>query len=169
MRVGLGGIFAYAAFNKINNIQAFAFSIKGFKILDPDKHANLIVSAAFTMPWIEMIAGVLLVLGLCTRAAALTLGLMLLVFIAALVYVIYSPAIDADCSCFGDQHLICGSTVGWCQVIRDLVLLVPAGYLLWRGSGNLGLDVLCDTPQTHKNTNPSPISPPEPDESGFRG
>jgi len=140
MRIALGGIFVYAAYTKISNIQAFAFSIKGFKILDPDTHANLIVSASYTMPWIEMIAGVLLIIGLCTRAAALTLALMLLIFIVALVYVIYSPSIDANCSCFGDKHLYCGSAVGWCQVIRDLILLVPAGYLLWRGGGILGLD-----------------------------
>ncbi len=142
MRIGLGGLFAYAAFMKIGNVQAFAFSIKGFKIVDADKHGHLIISAAYTMPWVEMIAGVLLVLGIWTRAAALTIGLMLIFFIAALLHVIFSPEVDADCSCFGDMNLVCSSTVGWCQVIRDIVMLVPVVYLLWRGGGILAFDTL---------------------------
>lgn len=144
MRVALGGVFAFAAFNKIGNVQAFAFAIKGFKVLDPDKHGHLIISAAYTMPWVEMIAGVLLVLGVWTRAAALTIALMLIFFIAALLHVIYDPSIEADCSCFGDMNIVCGATVGWCQVVRDLVMLVPAGYLIWRGSGLLGFDTLLE-------------------------
>ncbi len=144
MRVGLGGLFAYAAWTKINNVQAFAFSIKGFKIVDADTHGHLIISAAYTMPWVEMIAGVLLVLGLWTRAATLTIGLMLIFFIAALLHVIFSPEVDADCSCFGDMNLVCDAAVGWCQVIRDIVMLIPVVYLLWRGGGILALDPLLD-------------------------
>lgn len=139
MRLALGGVFVYAAFNKILDIQSFAFAIKGFKILDPAAHGNLIISAAYTIPWVEMIAGVLLILGLRSRAAALTLTLTLLVFIAGLVHVITS-GIQADCSCFGDQNLFCKPGVSWCQVIRNLVLLVPAIYLLVRGGGILALD-----------------------------
>ncbi len=142
MRAALGGVFVFAAFTKISNIQAFAFAIKGFKILDPDKHGHLIVSAAYTMPWVEMIAGVLLVLGLWTRAAALTIGLMLVFFIAALLHVIFDSSIEADCSCFGDMNIVCGSAVGWCQVIRDVIMLIPVGYLLWRGGGIVGFDTL---------------------------
>ncbi|MEX0876482.1 MAG: MauE/DoxX family redox-associated membrane protein [Phycisphaerales bacterium] len=139
VRLGLGGLFAFAAVSKLMNIQAFAFAIKGFKVLDPQTHAHLILSAAYTIPWVEIIAAVLLILGLRTRSAALTLGLMLIAFIAGLVHVITS-GIHADCSCFGDMNLICEAEVGWCQVIRNLVLLLPALYLIWRGGGILSID-----------------------------
>ncbi len=151
LRVGLGGVFVYAGFNKFENVQAFAFAIKGFKILDPDKHGHLIISAAYTMPWVEMIAGVLLILGWRTRAATLTIGLMLIAFMAALLHVIYSPEIEADCSCFGDVNIVCEATVGWCQVIRDIVMLLPVGYLLWRGGGILAIDSLIKPAQDAKN------------------
>lgn len=144
LRVGLGGLFAFAAFQKMNNVQAFAFAIKGFKVLDPATHGNLIISAAYTLPWVEMIAGVLLIVGFKTRASVMTLGLMLIAFIAALLHVIFSPSIDADCSCFGDMNFVCESTVGWCQVIRNLIMLVPVAYLLIRGGGILSLDTLID-------------------------
>ena len=144
LRVALGGVFMYAAAMKIDNVQAFAFAIKGFKVLDPDKHGHLIITAAYTMPWVEMIAGALLVLGLWTRAATMTIGLMLVFFIAALLHVIFDPSIDADCSCFGDMNLVCGTSVGWCQVNRDLIMLIPVGYLLWRGGGILSSDTLIE-------------------------
>ena len=169
MRVGLGGLFAYAAWMKIGNVQAFAFSIKGFKIVDADTHGHLIINAAFTMPWVEMIAGVLLVLGLWTRAATLTIGLMLIFFIAALLHVIFSPGVDADCSCFGDMNLVCGSTVGWCQVIRDLVMLVPVVYLLWRGGGILALDTLVESKSGVLCTAGEPKPGAALDDDGIRG
>ncbi|MBL4697758.1 MAG: DoxX family membrane protein [Phycisphaerales bacterium] len=169
LRVALGGVFVFAAFTKISNVQAFAFAIKGFKVLDPDKHGHLIISAAYTMPWVEMIAGVLLILGLKTKAATLTIGLMLVFFIGALLHVIFDPSIDADCSCFGDMNLVCGASVGWCQVVRDLVMLIPVGYLLWRGGGNLALDTLIDKKETPSGPIEGTYSAPKVDEDGIRG
>ena len=140
LRVGLGGVFAFAAYNKIGGVQSFAHAIKGFKIVDADKYGHLIVTAAYTMPWIEMIAGVMLVLGLWSRASAVAVWIMLVAFIAALIHVILDESISADCSCFGDMNLVCDATVGWCQVIRNSILLVPCSYLIWRRGGNLALD-----------------------------
>ncbi len=92
------------------------------------------------MPWVEMIAGLLLVLGLWTRASAVVIWVLLVGFMAALIHVIMDETISADCSCFGDIKLGCPSTVGWCQVIRDVILLVPTTYLIWRQGGILALD-----------------------------
>ena len=143
LRIALGGVFILAAYNKIGGIQSFANAIKGFKILDADSHGHLIISAAYTMPWVEMIAGILLVLGFWTRASAVVISLMLVAFIAALIHVIMDETISADCSCFGDMEFVCKSGVGWCQVIRNGVLLIPALYLVWRQGGKLALDQLC--------------------------
>ncbi len=140
LRVGLGGVFAFAAYNKIGSTQSFANAIKGFRIVDADKYGHLIVTAAYTMPWIEMIAGVLLVLGLWSRASAVAIQIMLVAFIVALIHVILDESISADCSCFGDMNLVCESSVGWCQVIRNSILLVPCSYLVWHQGGLLALD-----------------------------
>ena len=144
LRVGLGAVFCIAAWTKLGDVQSFAESIKGFQVVDADSYEHLIVFAAFTMPWVEMIAGVLLVLGLWTRASAVTIAVMLVLFMGALIHVIMDDSVDADCSCFGNIAVICENTVGWCQVIRDVVLLVPAIYLIWRGGGRLGLDALAE-------------------------
>lgn len=168
LRVALGGVFVFAAFTKLNNIQAFAFAIKGFKVLDADKHGQLIISAAYTMPWVEMIAGIMLIIGLRTRAAVATIGLMLIFFMAALIHVITNDSIDADCSCFGDMNLVCDSAVGWCQVIRDLVLLLPVVYLLWRDGGLLSLDSVFKAKKTLSMSDLATYSTKSVDESDLR-
>lgn len=146
LRVALGGMFVFAAYNKIPAIQSFAEAIKGFGVIDADARPWLIIAGAFVIPWFELIAGLMLILGLRARSAALGFVLLLLVFIAGLLHVIFGD-IDADCSCFGDSTLICKDpSVGWCQVIRNTVLLIPAGYLLWRGPGRVSMDQMCTKP-----------------------
>lgn len=138
-RLLLGGMFAYAAYNKIPDVQLFAEAIKGFRVVDADTHPELIIMGAFVIPWFELIAGVMLIVGLRARAAALGIALLMGVFIYALMSVIMR-GIHADCSCFGDESLICEAGVGWCQVIRNAVLMVPCIYLLLRGPGRLSID-----------------------------
>lgn len=169
LRVALGGIFMFAAYNKIPAVQSFAEAIKGFRVVDAETHPELIIIAAFVIPWFELLAGLMLVLGLRARSAALGLGLLLILFIAGLLNVIFGN-IDADCSCFGDTKFPCGSTVGWCQVIRNVVLLIPAAYLLWRGPGRVSLDRLCVKPdQTPEPTiQYDDSSPKKVDHDAFR-
>ncbi|HCT46673.1 MAG TPA: hypothetical protein DF699_15820, partial [Phycisphaerales bacterium] len=90
LRVALGGLFMYAAYNKIPAIQSFAEAIKGFGVLDSETHPELIIIAAFVIPWFELLAGLMLVLGLRARSAALGIGLLLIMFIAGLLHVIFS-------------------------------------------------------------------------------
>lgn len=141
LRLALGGLFCLAAFKKLQDPQSFAEAIKGFRIVDHNQFGSLITTGAFALPWVELIAGVLLILGLWSRASALAIWLALAVFIAGLLSVIRRD-LNASCSCFGDLNLFCSSAVGWCQVIRNLVLLVPATYLVWRGGGMVAVDHL---------------------------
>ncbi len=145
LRLLLGGLFVLAATMKLQDPQSFAEAIKGFRIVDNARLPHLIVNAAFVIPWVELLAGLALVLGFWTRAAALAIALALLAFIGGLVSVI-ARGIDASCSCFGDLDLFCSGGVGWCQVIRNTVMLVPAVALVWRGGGRLALDAAGSCP-----------------------
>ena len=141
LRLALGGLFCLAAVSKLQDPQTFAEAIKAFQVVDHVRLGHLVATAAFVIPWVELVAGVMLILGLWTRAASLTIGLALLAFIAGLVSVI-ARGLDASCACFGNLNLFCGKAVGACQVIRNTVMLLPAFYLAWRGSGRLCLDAL---------------------------
>ena len=74
----------------------FAATIKGFAILHPD----LIPFTAFLVPWIEVICGLSLLVGLGTRGSARIVAALLVMFCLAMYSVILRD-IDVDCTCFG--------------------------------------------------------------------
>ncbi len=141
LRLALGGLFCLAAASKLQDPQSFADAIRAFQIVDHTRLGHLITTATFTIPWVELTAGIMLILGLWTRAAALTIALALAAFIAGLYSVIHR-GLDARCSCFGNLNLFCPEAVGWCQVVRNSLMLLPAAYLTWRGGGRASLDAL---------------------------
>lgn len=151
LRLFLGAVFVFAAYNKIPAIQSFAEAIKGFQVIDSETHPELIIIGAFVIPWFELLAGLMLILGLRARSAALGIGVLLGVFIYALLYVIFTD-VSADCSCFGDENFICGSSVGWCQVIRNIVFLIPATYLVLRGPGRVSIDQIMSKPDQNPDS-----------------
>lgn len=132
LRFVLGGLFAFAAFNKLvakgdamatsSGPQGFAWTIKAFKLGLPDW---AVLASTFTVPWIEIIAGAMLILGIWTRGAALVIGGLLVVFIALLLSVLYR-GLNVDCGCFGDLSPFCPHKVGWCHIIQDIGMLAAA-------------------------------------------
>jgi uncharacterized membrane protein YphA (DoxX/SURF4 family) len=62
LRIFLGGLFLYSSIHKIENPDAFAVAIRGYKFL-PVSLSNLF---ALFVAWSEAIAGVMLILGIMT-------------------------------------------------------------------------------------------------------
>lgn len=148
LRLTLGGIFLWAAANKllipsegVSAAQVFTDAVNAFKIL-PEP---LVIPAAFTLPWIELIAAAALVLGLWTRAAALVIALLLGTFIAAILSVLQRD-MEVTCTCFGEFHLYCEGVVSVCKVYENSVLTGVALVLLVAGGGRFGLDGLLSRP-----------------------
>ena len=137
VRLLLAGAFGFAAYQKLIGPQAFAGAIKAFKTGVPDE---LVIKAAFMIPWTEAIAAASLLLGLWTRAGALLLSLALLVFIGAIVSVIARGMTDVECGCFGDYSWPCGVKVGWCQLWRNAVLIALTIAVVVAGPGRYSLD-----------------------------
>jgi putative oxidoreductase len=141
VRIALGALFVFAAFLKLKDPQAFAEAVKAFKIFDLDTAAHLVVMAAFTVPWLEMLCGILLIFGLWTRAAALALTGLILAFTVGIISVLVRD-LDVSCGCFGDYEWPCKGNIGTCHVLRNSVLLASSLLVLWRGGGPLALDRL---------------------------
>ena len=100
IRIVLGGIFIYASFDKIANPLEFASAIQSYRIL-PD---GLVRPLAYALPWIELILGLFLVLGLFVRKTSLALLILLVVFLVASVYNSLDGSIE-DCGCFKPSSL----------------------------------------------------------------
>jgi uncharacterized membrane protein YphA (DoxX/SURF4 family) len=137
-RLLLGGLFVLAGVLKLGEPQAFADAIKGFKIFT-DEREFMIPLMSFVLPWTEIVAGSLLILGLWARGAAAVIVAMLLAFVGGVVSVILRE-LDTKCSCFGDLEWPCEGGVGWCQVIRNGVMIAMATPVFVWGPGPLAIE-----------------------------
>jgi uncharacterized membrane protein YphA (DoxX/SURF4 family) len=115
-RLILGGVFIYASLDKLMHPDAFAQAIHNYRMVPP----ALLHMMAHYLPALEMVTGVLLVLGVWRRGATLLIAGMVLVFIAAIATAL-SRGLDISCGCF---HTDGGHGVGMSLLLRDIVLLV---------------------------------------------
>lgn len=139
VRIALGALFVFAAYNKLADPQSFADAVKAFKIFDLDTQSHLVTLATFTIPWLELLSGILLIIGLWTRAASLALATLLLAFTIGIISVLYRK-LDVTCGCFGEYEWPCKGPVATCHVFRNAILLTISTLLLWRSGGPLALD-----------------------------
>lgn len=123
LRVLLGVLFIYASYDKILNPHHFAISIRAYKII-PVEFSNVF---ALMLAWSEMIAGVLIVVGIFTKQAASAIFIMLAMFISAIVISMVRGLV-IDCGCFKSDG---GHTVDFSLLIRDIFFLLAA-YLIIR-------------------------------------
>jgi putative oxidoreductase len=98
VQIGLGAIFLVAALPKIADPPSFAHMIYNYRAV-PGSAVNAL---ALVMPWVEFLAGLALILGVWRREAAMVVGLLLLVFIAAIAFNL-ARGHAVDCGCF-DVH-----------------------------------------------------------------
>lgn len=138
IRILLGGLFVFAAAMKLQDIQGFAFSVKAFDLFPTTAdHAPRLL--AFVVPWTELLVGLLLIVGLWTRAASLLLALILIGFIAGIISVL-ARDLNVSCGCFGRFERPCTGPISSCHVIRNGVLLAGTLFVLWKGPGSLAID-----------------------------
>jgi uncharacterized membrane protein YphA (DoxX/SURF4 family) len=123
-RVILALIFIYAGAVKIQDVVAFAGHVAAYQILP--YAINYLVAA--TLPYVEFMAGILLLINVRVRPALVVIGSMTLVFMAALVSVLVR-GLDIDCGCFdpgGGQDVSAGMAL-----LRDVGLMVLVIITWW--------------------------------------
>jgi len=102
LRIALGAIFVYAAWTKLRTPwEVFAISIDSYQIL-PLRAVELV---ARSLPWFELLVGILLLAGLWLRSAAVATSLLLGVFFGLMVRA-FATGQQINCGCFGPGELI---------------------------------------------------------------
>ena len=124
LRLGLASVFLYAGMTKLGDPGTFATQIEGFQIIR-GLPANL---AAVFLPWLEIVAGVGLLIGPLVRGAAAILACLLCVFLAPLLAA-YWRGLDVACGCFGGDPAAEGD-LRWAAG-RNLVLLAMTLATWW--------------------------------------
>ena len=135
VQIALGLFFAVAALPKLVDPPSFAHMIYNYRLV-PGAFLNLM---ALVMPWLELLAGLALILGIWTRASAGLVGALLLVFIAV-ISLNLARGNAIDCGCFNvaaanrtvDERLADMRL----DVLRDLGMLLMVAQILWaKGRG----------------------------------
>ncbi len=123
-RLVLGGIFIYAGFSKLllpnthlwpmfvlkfslsMNLSSFAQQVESYKMISPE--ASQVV--AHTLPFVEIILGLLLLIGWRLRIWSAAVTLIMAGFLTAVTRA-YLLHMDIDCGCFGIPEKLTGMTV----------------------------------------------------------
>ena len=123
--LAVGALFIYASLDKIAHPDRFADIVHEYDLLP-----LLFINAfALTMPWVEMVAGVGLILGLWRRAAGLIATALTLAFLFAIASA-EIRGLDIECGCF-DVSGMSATEATWDLFARDIALLLGC-VVVWR-------------------------------------
>ena len=127
--IALGLVFIVAALPKIADPPGFAKSIWAYALFP----AWSVHAAALLLPWLELVCGLALVLGLWIRAAASWIAVLLLAFILSLS-INLGRRHPVDCGCFStrasaksDGERLRDMRL---DILRDLGMLLLAAQIL---------------------------------------
>jgi len=115
VRIALGIVVAWAALAKLSDLAAFSSQVHNFRVL-PIWSENLV---AMTLPWIELVAALSLLLGIQARSGALVATGLLAVFTVAVALAV-ARGLDFQCGCFGTAD---ATRVGWGKLLQNTGLL----------------------------------------------
>ena len=124
-RLILGGVLFYAGYLKAFNPSKAKMAVRAYEAL-PIPVANILGVA---LPWIEIGAGLLLILGVALRQTAIFSGALMLVFIVAIAQA-WVRGLSIDCGCFGGGGQVDAKDTKYVEEIaRDFALTLMSFYL----------------------------------------
>jgi len=123
-QIVIGLLFAWASLTKLGDLSSFAAQVHNFRMM-PVAVENLV---ALTLPWIELVAALALILDVRPRSGAAVVAALLAVFTAG-VLVAMARGLDIECGCFGTADV---TRVGVGKVLQNVGMLLVAWVALRR-------------------------------------
>ena len=137
-RVIVGIVFIIGGLVKIGSPAVTVVAVRAYEIL-PLGAATL---WAYATPTLEILLGVMLIIGLATRMAAAIAGLLLLAFLGGIAAA-WARGLSIDCGCFGGGgRVVEGTTQYPLELLRDAGLLALAVVVIARPPGKFAVDGL---------------------------
>ncbi|HYN30508.1 MAG TPA: MauE/DoxX family redox-associated membrane protein [Dermatophilaceae bacterium] len=135
-RLVLGGALLVAGLLKVGKPLTAERAVQAYELF-PYELAGLI---GRSLPFVEIVLGVLLVLGLFTRVTALVSTLLMVAFIAGIASA-WARGLTIDCGCFGGGGQIGADETRYPQeILRDIGLAACGAWLVVRPRSALALD-----------------------------
>ena len=121
----LGSIFIYASWDKLQHPADFAQAVYNYQIL-PEIGINLF---AIILPWMELICGILLVIGLYRKGSILLLNMLLITFFVAMTINLFR-GLEIGCGCFSVSNTEDKISISY--LLRDLVMISMGFYIYFK-------------------------------------
>ena len=135
-RLILGAVLLVAGALKVPNLPKSAMAVRAYEML-PIPIANFL---GYTLPWIEIGLGLLLIVGVTVKISGALGGLTMLAFIIAIAQA-WARGLSIDCGCFGGGGSVDPEDTKYLsEIIRDLGLLLLGIYLYYYPKGRIALD-----------------------------
>lgn len=135
-RLILGGVLLAAGGLKIGNLQKSAMATRAYELL-PIPVANFL---GYSLPWIEIGIGALLIIGVGVRVMGLLGAVIMLAFIIAIAQA-WARGLSIDCGCFGGGGTIDPEDTKYLsEIIRDIGLLAMGVFLYFYPKGRFALE-----------------------------
>jgi uncharacterized membrane protein YphA (DoxX/SURF4 family) len=137
-RLVVGGVWLGAGAAKIGDPDSSVRAVRAYELI-PDPLERTV---GYALPLLEICLGLLLVLGLAQRLAAIASVVLLAAFIVG-ISTAWARGLQIECGCFGGGGAASGddatAAYKW-DIARDVGLLVLAGLLAWRPTSRLSVD-----------------------------
>lgn len=135
-RLLVGTVMLVAGLLKVGDPTGFARDILAYQLVGD----QIATALGYSLPMIEIVIGLLLLVGLLTRGAAAVSLLLLLAFMVGIGWA-WSQGLSIDCGCFGDGGEVADSETKYPQELaRDFGLALAAGWLIYRPASLFALD-----------------------------
>lgn len=127
-RLGLAAVWLVSGYAKASAPAETLVAVKAYRLLSP----GVAGTVAAVLPYLEIALGLLLLIGLATRLAAILSAVVLLVFIAGVISAA-ARGLSIDCGCFGGGGDVAAGQTNYAgEILRDVGFLVLASWLVVR-------------------------------------
>ena len=135
-RLVLGIVLLVAGGLKIGNLPKSAMAVRSYEML-PIPLANFL---GYTLPWIEIGLGLLLIVGVSVKISGALGALTMLAFIIAIAQA-WARGLSIDCGCFGGGGAIDPEDTKYLsEIIRDIGLMALGIFLYFYPKGRFALE-----------------------------
>ena len=126
LRLALGAMWVISGGVKLKNLDATVVSVRNYKFPLFDVPPGDVI-LGYGLPWLELLVGILLLVGVWSKANYILSAGMFLMFLIAISYVKYY-GLQIDCGCFGHGE----SPITSMHFVGLIIGLLLIAFLWWK-------------------------------------